>query len=80
MRRTITLGTQLTTTLRTGHRVRCKVTAIRNAPFCYVELKPLAGGERRAVPLRVAEMLLREEICAPLVPSLQHADTVGRQD
>lgn len=75
---TISRGTQLTITLRTGHCIRFKVAAIRYAPFCYVELEPLSGGERRAVPLRVAERLLQEQSSTPAIPLATYPRT-GRR-
>ncbi len=54
----VTLGTELVMTLRTGRRLPCRVVAVRHAPFCYVELEPVAGGPRRTLSLRVAERML----------------------
>lgn len=53
----IEIGTRVVVKVA-GRGIRYRVAAIRHAPFSYVELEPVEGGERRAMPLRVIEALI----------------------
>ncbi|CAM3683914.1 hypothetical protein TSOC111612_08940 [Tsukamurella ocularis] len=54
----IEIGTDVVVTVA-GKAIRCRVAAIRRAPFSYVELEPMGGGRRRSMPLRVVEAAVR---------------------
>jgi len=52
----IVIGTELSATIQ-GRPVHYRIVAIRHAPFDYVELEPVGGGPRRALPMYLAERM-----------------------